>query len=93
MIDILGGKCSICKISNPIVLEFNHIDPTKKIKDNGKYFTTICGRLQNYPKEIKNLELLCANCHRIKTWKWHEQKKLKVESFVNAPVNKLKQQM
>jgi 5-methylcytosine-specific restriction endonuclease McrA len=41
-------------------LEFDHIDSFKKIKQ----ITKSRGNLEN---EINNIQLLCGNCHRIKT--------------------------
>ena len=66
IIKMLGGKCRKCGISDYQVLEFNHIDASKKGKVSGAY-----SRIKDWNKNIKinNLELLCANCHRKYTWK------------------------
>jgi thymidine kinase len=64
----LGGKCNKCGINDIRVLDINHLDPTKKTKYKNKMQTT-ARRLKDWAKNIKHLELLCANCHRIHTWK------------------------
>jgi len=64
----LGGKCQTCGISDERVLDIDHIDEKKKIKvPKNKY--TMSSRLVAWSKEKSNLRLLCANCHRIRTWK------------------------
>ena len=78
LITILGGSCSCkkcelhrnkCKITNFKVLEFDHIknngkEDRKKLKNSQnfcKYY------LNNIYKAKKQLQLLCSNCHVIKT--------------------------
>jgi hypothetical protein len=66
-IDYLGGKCP-CGENRLPCLDFDHIDPSTKFKG-------ICTMLR-YPgtysedeieMEVKKCQVLCANCHRIKT--------------------------
>lgn len=62
--------CVDCGVSNPIILEFDHVRGSKvnNIADmvNQSYsLTTI-------KEEIRKCEVRCANCHRIKT---HERRK------------------
>lgn len=62
---ILGSKCAHCGEVDPIVLEFDHIDPATK--------TMVISMSYNKPmeilvEEIKKCQLLCANCHKRKTW-------------------------
>ena len=57
----LGGECTECKMTELFVLEFNHIDPSKKINQITR------SRPSVWELEIDNLELLCGRCHRIKT--------------------------
>lgn len=62
---LLGGKCKKCKESNHIVLDFDHKDPkTKLMSISQNYHLPI----QELEEEIKKCQLLCANCHRVKTW-------------------------
>ena len=55
--------CAICGYKkHPAALHFNHIDPTKKVGNVSK--------LKSWAKvkeEIRKCEVLCANCHAIKT--------------------------
>jgi hypothetical protein len=62
-IDYKGGKCVSCgykKCNN--VLEFHHLDPSKK------EFSIAHARLISFNDEVKkeldNCALVCANCHR-----------------------------
>jgi hypothetical protein len=60
----LGGKCVKCGIDDYRLLDFDHIDPKTK--------TMHISRKLNLPfetllEEAKKCQLLCANCHRIKT--------------------------
>jgi hypothetical protein len=67
LIEKLGGKCVKCGISDIRVLDINHKDRNKKVRPkDGKY--SWHRRFKEWDKNIKNLELLCANCHRIHTW-------------------------
>lgn len=64
---LLGGKCVSCGNTDRRVLEIDHIDNTKKLRPaHGMYSTPI--RLKLWSQETGNLQILCANCHRIKTW-------------------------
>lgn len=58
--------CVDCGISNPVVLEFDHVRGEKK-----KAVTDLVPRnsIEVIQKEIDKCEVRCANCHRIKTAK------------------------
>lgn len=59
-----SNPCSTCGESNPVVLEFDHLDRKKKrgnVSDMVKY------SLSSVIKEIEKCRVLCANCHRIHT--------------------------
>lgn len=65
-IRILGGKCKICKIDDYRVLQVDHIVPIglgSRRLSNMQIFPKIVRG--DYP--LDNLQLLCANCHMIKT--------------------------
>jgi hypothetical protein len=69
MREYLSNKsCISCGESDPVVLEFNHIDPALKTN-------TICemirkgNSLATLTAEIEKCEILCANCHRRHTVK------------------------
>lgn len=62
IIDYLGGKCIKCaSIEN---LQVDHIDPTKKLFN----ISYRCS-LNQIKDELKKCQLLCKNCHKIKTIK------------------------
>jgi len=58
-----GGKCIKCGYNKyPEVLEFHHMDPSKKdfnVSSKGH-----CRSWERVSEEIKKCILLCANCHR-----------------------------
>lgn len=66
---LLTHPCESCGESNPIVLEFDHLDrdnKTAKVSDlvcQGRAWSVIL-------TEIEKCRVLCANCHRLHT---HEQ--------------------
>jgi len=68
IINELGGKCKKCGISDIRVLEINHIDRNKKERPPKLNYTN-GNRLSEWRRNMNNLELLCANCHRIHTYK------------------------
>ena len=66
LLEILkNNSCFICGFDNHLALEFDHI--------KGNKFKEI-GRIKEYSwktiqKELDKCQILCANCHRIKTHK------------------------
>ena len=67
IMDSLGGKCTQCGITDYRCLDIHHIDPSLKNRPtDGIYIMS--RRLKDWDKNKGNLELLCANCHRIHTW-------------------------
>lgn len=60
----LGGKCVSCGIEDERVLEFDHVNPSEK-----KYAISDLwrGSERHLWIEVAKCQLLCANCHRIKT--------------------------
>lgn len=62
LVDLMGGKCSICGYHNCVnALEFHHIDK------NTKLFGICNGNTRNLEEdiaEVKKCALVCANCHR-----------------------------
>ncbi len=61
-------KCQDCGYDNWIALQFDHIDPTQKsgevpvMVNEGKSLTKV-------QIEISKCEIVCANCHTIRTAK------------------------
>lgn len=64
LIEMMGGKCTVCKNTyHHAAFDFHHLDPSKK-----KF--SITDKIQNLSfeeliKETKKCILLCVNCHRI----------------------------
>ena len=66
LIKLLGSKCKKCGIINPNVLQFDHIKNDGKgdpVSLKTRYY------IKNIKEARKKLQLLCANCHMIKTVK------------------------
>jgi hypothetical protein len=64
----LGGKCHYCDNNDFRVLEIHHKNRNKKIIPSNKHYSW-SNRFKEWNKNIHNLELVCANCHRIITFK------------------------
>lgn len=62
----LGGKCVKCGNDDIRVLDINHKDPEVKHRYSNGY--TWQRRLKDWEENIDDIEILCANCHRIYTW-------------------------
>jgi len=58
--------CIGCLEADPIVLEFNHRDPSKKSFNISEAPTLGVG-IQKLKSEIAKCDVYCANCHRRKT--------------------------
>jgi hypothetical protein len=75
-VDILRGRvdalkrspCADCKRKfHPVVMDFDHLDPSKKSEDVAR----MVGRAASWKavvSEIAKCDLVCSNCHRIRTW-------------------------
>lgn len=70
ILEALGGKCLHCGIADVRVLDLDHIDAAKKNKPAHRNYPTPI-RIKLWEKEMENLQILCANCHRIKTHATH----------------------
>jgi 5-methylcytosine-specific restriction endonuclease McrA len=63
-LDMLGSKCAVCGNEDHRVLQIDHIielNGKKRIPHTSLHASIIAGNTDN-------LQLLCANCHAIKTW-------------------------
>ena len=73
-INALGGACCQCGVGDYRVLEFDHVKPIQyrtngKVKMNGQQNTNTINAMVKAGKEPKDIyQLLCANCHKIKTY-------------------------
>lgn len=64
--------CVDCGETNPIVLEFDHRDRSQKLCEVAVLIGSTTWK--NVLKEIKKCDVLCANCHRVRTakqFRWH----------------------
>jgi len=59
-----------CGESNPLVLDFDHKDPNKKSFTIGSVARKGWS-LEVLYKEIDKCDVVCANCHRIRTARQH----------------------
>lgn len=58
--------CKHCGINNPIVLQYDHIDTENKISTVSQMVSERCN-ISIIKDEIRKCQVLCANCHLIKT--------------------------
>ena len=56
--------CARCKIKDPRVLEFHHLDSTKKEFNIADYYYSHYS-FEKLNQEIAKCIIICANCHRI----------------------------
>ena len=54
-------RCRICGESEPVALDFHHLDPTKK---DANIPRLLCHSRVKLKEEIRKCVVLCANCHR-----------------------------
>lgn len=59
--------CVDCGESDPVVLDFDHIDP--KLKSGNVGYIQYGGGEKRLKAEIDKCEVRCGNCHRLKTAK------------------------
>lgn len=63
IVEMLGGKCSMCDSTNG-PWHFDHKDKSKKTMRASDLHSVNDKR---FKKEVKGLQLLCADCHKKKT--------------------------
>jgi 5-methylcytosine-specific restriction endonuclease McrA len=70
VIEWLGGKCCRCSISDYRVLQIDHRTPIlRKAQDILDHIGNRTIRdIYNDVEDIDNLQVLCANCHTIKSY-------------------------
>ena len=59
--------CEDCGQTHPAVLEFHHLDPSKKSVNISRLIAT-SSSLRRLKEEMEKCVVLCANCHRIRHW-------------------------
>ena len=66
LIEQLGAACGRCGFNDFRALDIDHIDPTTKLRF--KTGSAQTRRFKDWEANAGNLQLLCANCHRLHTW-------------------------
>lgn len=62
-----SNPCADCKLMLPwYVMDFDHLDATTKVRDIASMVQRGLA-LDTIKKEIAKCEIVCANCHRIRT--------------------------
>ncbi len=67
-LDLLGGKCIQCGITDSRVLQIDHVLNDGKIDRKDTRDTQV--RLEKIIRYPERYQLLCANCHAIKTFEF-----------------------
>lgn len=83
LIEHLGGKCCGCGTTQN--LQFDHLDRTQKSFNVGKCLDY---SLEKLIAEVDKCQLLCYNCHEVKSLINHDKDKL-VEGYRVASVDKI----
>ncbi len=80
LLDYLADKgCVDCGEKDPIVLEFDHIDPATKEATISKMVRHLTQRWDKILEEINKCEIRCANCHKRRTARQFNWFKAKIE--------------
>ena len=70
--------CRFCAETNPICLQFHHLDPSLK---SFQVYGGTKRSLVNYRSEIDKCEILCANCHlRLHAGELHIDERRNIDS-------------
>lgn len=66
--DKLGGKCANCNMNDYRCLQIDHINGNGSLQGNKKSGNHLWRLITLHDYPLDNLQLLCANCHMIKTF-------------------------
>jgi 5-methylcytosine-specific restriction endonuclease McrA len=66
---LLGDKCCKCGFDNPLALQIDHIVPILRqvAYNSGDAGNTLRRNIASGRLDYKDFQMLCANCHAIKT--------------------------
>ena len=64
---LVNSKCSDCNISDPRVLEFDHLPMYEKKFDIARAIAGSTRSWNSILTEIKKCDIVCSNCHKIRT--------------------------
>lgn len=70
--ETLGNQCKLCGSQED--LEFDHINPESKID----CLTTLTGSKDKFYEELEKCQLLCKECHKVKTLNDKDQQSAKL---------------
>ena len=62
-------SCVVCQTTDVMVLEFDHIQPSKKSFEISRALMNSKTTIAQLKKEIAKCQVLCSNCHKRKTLK------------------------
>ena len=65
----MGGKCKKCGYNDSIALQIDHIKPQLALREDRWSGMRLVNRIYRGIISTEGLQLLCANCHSIKTYK------------------------
>jgi len=61
------SSCALCGFSNPLVLQFDHVNPSDKSHEIGKLIKLKSTSIASLKLELRKCRILCANCHFLVT--------------------------
>ena len=67
ILEVLARGCADCSTKDLRVLEFDHRDPAEKTGGISHLLARGCS-WETIQKEIEKCDVVCANCHRIRTY-------------------------
>lgn len=62
---LMEHPCEACGITDPRIMDFDHIDPSTKSAEVG--YLIHRSSMETLKAEIAKCRVLCANCHRIRS--------------------------
>jgi len=65
---LLTHPCVDCGSTDIVMLDFDHVDPSTKVKGGVAKMIHNRTSLETLRKEIEKCEVRCVRCHRLKTW-------------------------
>ena len=79
--------CMDCgNIYPPQVMDFDHRDGKTKIRSISWMVFNDTSNIEKIRKEIEKCDLICANCHRVRTYARIQRQKAEVANVVKAPL-------
>ncbi|QQG40642.1 MAG: hypothetical protein HYV37_03725 [Candidatus Levyibacteriota bacterium] len=70
----------------PYVMDFDHRDGETKIRSISWMAVNDTSNIEKIKKEIIKCDLVCANCHRVRTYARIQKQKAEIANVVKAPL-------